>query len=71
MKINIAEKLALFAEHGKPKVIAELNDQHVKRSCRRPEPMPAHSVCAFRRSWTAVSRESGQPVRLKLDTHCG
>ena len=30
MKINIAEKLALFAEHWKPKVIAELNGQHVK-----------------------------------------
>ena len=30
MKIDIAEKLALFHEHWKPKVIAELNGQHVK-----------------------------------------
>jgi mannose-6-phosphate isomerase-like protein (cupin superfamily) len=30
MKVNIAEKLALFAEHWKPKVVAELNGQHVK-----------------------------------------
>lgn len=30
MKVNIAEKLALFAEHWKPKVVAELNGQQVK-----------------------------------------
>ena len=29
-KINLAEKLAAFAEHWTPKVIAELNGQHVK-----------------------------------------
>ena len=30
MKIDIAEKLALFTEHWRPKVVAELNGQHVK-----------------------------------------
>jgi mannose-6-phosphate isomerase-like protein (cupin superfamily) len=29
-KVNIAEKLALFSEHWKPKIIGELNGQHVK-----------------------------------------
>ena len=29
-KINLDEKLALFSAHWTPKIIAELNDQHVK-----------------------------------------
>jgi mannose-6-phosphate isomerase-like protein (cupin superfamily) len=29
-KVNIAEKLALIAEHWRPKVVAELNGQEVK-----------------------------------------
>jgi mannose-6-phosphate isomerase-like protein (cupin superfamily) len=29
-KINLAEKLGLFSEHWKPKIIAGLNGQHVK-----------------------------------------
>jgi mannose-6-phosphate isomerase-like protein (cupin superfamily) len=29
-KINIAEKLSLFNTHWDPKIIAELNNQHVK-----------------------------------------
>lgn len=29
-KINIAQKLSLFNEHWKPKIVAELNGQHVK-----------------------------------------
>ncbi|MFP2910095.1 cupin domain-containing protein [Pyxidicoccus sp. 3LFB2] len=29
-KVNLAEKLALFAEHWSPKVVGELNGQHVK-----------------------------------------
>jgi mannose-6-phosphate isomerase-like protein (cupin superfamily) len=29
-KINLAEKLGLFSEQWKPKIIAELNGQHVK-----------------------------------------
>jgi mannose-6-phosphate isomerase-like protein (cupin superfamily) len=29
-KVNLAEKLALFGEHWKPKVVAELNGQQVK-----------------------------------------
>ncbi|MBL7682690.1 MAG: cupin domain-containing protein [Flavipsychrobacter sp.] len=29
-KINITEKLALFAEHWSPKIVGELNGQHVK-----------------------------------------
>jgi mannose-6-phosphate isomerase-like protein (cupin superfamily) len=29
-KINLAEKLALFPDHWSPKIIAELNGQHVK-----------------------------------------
>lgn len=29
-KVNIAQKLSLFSEHWKPKVVAELNGQHVK-----------------------------------------
>ncbi len=29
-KIDLKEKLGLFSEHGSPKVVAELNDAHVK-----------------------------------------
>jgi hypothetical protein len=29
-KVNLAEKLALFDDHWSPRVVAELNDQHVK-----------------------------------------
>jgi mannose-6-phosphate isomerase-like protein (cupin superfamily) len=29
-KVNVAEKLALFSEHWSPKVVGELNEQHVK-----------------------------------------
>ncbi len=29
-KVNVAEKLALFDEHWTPKVVGELNGQHVK-----------------------------------------
>ena len=29
-KVNLAEKFALFDEHWSPKVVAELNGQHVK-----------------------------------------
>ena len=29
-KVNLVEKLALFDEHWSPKVVAELNGQHVK-----------------------------------------
>jgi mannose-6-phosphate isomerase-like protein (cupin superfamily) len=29
-KINLAEKLAKFSQHWSPKIIAELNGQHVK-----------------------------------------
>ncbi len=29
-KVNIAEKLALFDEHWSPKIVGELNGQHVK-----------------------------------------
>jgi len=29
-KVNISEKLALFSEHWNPKVVGELNGQHVK-----------------------------------------
>ena len=29
-KVNIGEKLTLFNEHWKPKVVGELNGQHVK-----------------------------------------
>lgn len=29
-KVNLREKLALFAEHWSPKIIGELNGQHVK-----------------------------------------
>jgi mannose-6-phosphate isomerase-like protein (cupin superfamily) len=29
-KINLADKLASFSEHWKPKIIGELNGQHVK-----------------------------------------
>jgi len=29
-KINLAEKLSRFSEHWSPKIIAELNGQHVK-----------------------------------------
>lgn len=29
-KVNISEKLALFSEHWSPKVVGELNGQHVK-----------------------------------------
>jgi mannose-6-phosphate isomerase-like protein (cupin superfamily) len=31
-KINLTEKLATFSEHWKPKIIGELNGQHVKLS---------------------------------------
>ncbi len=29
-KINLAEKFSLFSEHWRPKLVAELNGQHVK-----------------------------------------
>lgn len=29
-KINLAEKLSLFSEHWSPRIVAELNGQHVK-----------------------------------------
>ncbi|ATB44500.1 cupin domain-containing protein [Corallococcus macrosporus] len=29
-KVNLAQKLALFSEHGSPKVVGELNGQHVR-----------------------------------------
>jgi mannose-6-phosphate isomerase-like protein (cupin superfamily) len=29
-KVNLAEKFALFAEHWTPKIVGELNGQHVK-----------------------------------------
>jgi mannose-6-phosphate isomerase-like protein (cupin superfamily) len=29
-KVNIADKLALFSERWSPKIVGELNDQHVK-----------------------------------------
>src|SRR5258707_9434950 len=29
-KVKIAEKLALFSEHWQPKIVGELNGQHVK-----------------------------------------
>jgi hypothetical protein len=29
-KVNLAEKLALFSDHWSPKVVGELNGQHVK-----------------------------------------
>jgi mannose-6-phosphate isomerase-like protein (cupin superfamily) len=29
-KVNVADKLALFAEHWSPKIVGELNGQHVK-----------------------------------------
>lgn len=29
-KVNLAEKFALFHEHWSPKIVAELNGQHVK-----------------------------------------
>lgn len=29
-KVNLEEKLALFSEHWSPKIVAELNGQHVK-----------------------------------------
>jgi mannose-6-phosphate isomerase-like protein (cupin superfamily) len=29
-KINLAEKLALFSDHWSPKIVADLNDSHVK-----------------------------------------
>ncbi len=29
-KVNIAEKMSLFAEHWSPKVIGELNDSYIK-----------------------------------------
>jgi mannose-6-phosphate isomerase-like protein (cupin superfamily) len=29
-KVNLAEKLALFHDHWKPRIVAELNGQHVK-----------------------------------------
>ena len=29
-KVNIAQKLSLFSDHWKPRIVAELNGQHVK-----------------------------------------
>jgi mannose-6-phosphate isomerase-like protein (cupin superfamily) len=29
-KVNVAEKLSLFGEHWNPKIVGELNGQHVK-----------------------------------------
>lgn len=29
-KVNIAEKLALFSDHWNPRIVGELNSQHVK-----------------------------------------
>lgn len=29
-KVNLAQKFALFAEHWQPKIVGELNGQHVK-----------------------------------------
>jgi mannose-6-phosphate isomerase-like protein (cupin superfamily) len=29
-KVNLAEKLALFSDHWSPRIVAELNGQHVK-----------------------------------------
>ena len=29
-KVNLAEKLALFCDHWKPRIVGELNGQHVK-----------------------------------------
>jgi mannose-6-phosphate isomerase-like protein (cupin superfamily) len=29
-KVNVAQKLSLFDEHWSPKIVGELNDQHVK-----------------------------------------
>jgi mannose-6-phosphate isomerase-like protein (cupin superfamily) len=29
-KVNLAEKLSLFSDHWKPRVVGELNGQHVK-----------------------------------------
>ena len=29
-KVNVAEKLSLFGEHWSPKIVGELNGQHVK-----------------------------------------
>jgi mannose-6-phosphate isomerase-like protein (cupin superfamily) len=29
-KVNLAEKLALFSDHWSPKIVGELNEQHVK-----------------------------------------
>ncbi|HTN18275.1 MAG TPA: cupin domain-containing protein [Chitinophagaceae bacterium] len=29
-KVNVAQKLSLFAEHWSPKIVGELNGQHVK-----------------------------------------
>lgn len=29
-KINLAEKLALFSDHWNPRIVGELNNQHVK-----------------------------------------
>jgi mannose-6-phosphate isomerase-like protein (cupin superfamily) len=29
-KVNLAEKLSLFSEHWSPKIVGELNGQHVK-----------------------------------------
>jgi mannose-6-phosphate isomerase-like protein (cupin superfamily) len=29
-KVNLAEKLALFSDHWSPKIVGELNGQHVK-----------------------------------------
>ena len=29
-KVNLAEKLSLFSEHWSPRIVGELNGQHVK-----------------------------------------
>ena len=29
-KVNLAQKLSLFSSHWEPKIVGELNDQHVK-----------------------------------------
>lgn len=29
-KVNLSEKLSLFSEHWQPKIVGELNEQHVK-----------------------------------------
>jgi len=36
-KVNLDEKLALFAEHWQPKIVGELNGQHVRLAKLRGE----------------------------------